>query len=80
MDIICPKCGEPWEHDMLHEAGLPYEEAWRRFKREGCAVFGSRCNEQAAKEAAEIAQIAYGLMPDDPDGCAAAFEDWGLGR
>lgn len=29
MDIICPKCGEPWDHDSLHDVaseryGIPY--------------------------------------------------------
>lgn len=29
MDIYCPRCGEPWEHDSLHDVaseryGIPY--------------------------------------------------------
>lgn len=28
MDLICPVCGEPWEHDSLHEeAGARFTEA-----------------------------------------------------
>ncbi len=80
MDIICPICGEPWEHDMLHESGLPYEEAWKWFRRVGCELFGARHGEEKDEGGALAARAAYGLMPDDPDGCAAFFEDLGRVR
>jgi len=38
MDIYCPKCGEPWEHDSLHDVaqeryGIPYYLQYDKFNR-----------------------------------------------
>lgn len=43
MDVACPVCGEPWEHDSLHEVaqmryGIPYylndsDEVWLKHAR-----------------------------------------------
>jgi hypothetical protein len=57
MDIYCPKCGEPWDFDSLHEQaammvddrdGRPYDaifDAVREdFYRDGCKALGSRCS------------------------------------
>lgn len=80
MDIYCKVCGEPWDHDELHEMyvdgrKVPYMEAWRRFKKMGCRAFGSSHGDQVDKEAAEMASVLYGVG-DDPDAAAAFFEDF----
>lgn len=38
MDILCPYCGEPWDHDELHgdEFGRTYQHMWKNFKLLGC--------------------------------------------
>jgi hypothetical protein len=44
MDILCPKCGEPWDHDCLHDEvearGLDatYDQIAGEFRRRGCAA------------------------------------------
>tara|TARA_R110000823_G_scaffold39287_8_gene105110 strand:+ start:3598 stop:3915 length:318 start_codon:yes stop_codon:yes gene_type:complete len=39
-DLYCAHCGEPWEHDMLHEIpNLDYMDAAVSFKLMGCLVF-----------------------------------------
>jgi len=38
-DIYCPHCGEPHEHDLLHDVGgFDYDGAARLFKIMGCAM------------------------------------------
>lgn len=75
MDIHCPHCGEPWDMDELHYLGLTFNTAWKRFQREGCALFGSRCNDSSADP--RIAAL-YDALGNDPDGCAALLEDLNL--
>ena len=37
MDIQCRFCGEPWEHDTLHDVeGMSYDEAGKAFAKYGC--------------------------------------------
>lgn len=37
MDIQCRFCGEPWDHDCLHDAdGMTYDEAGKAFAKYGC--------------------------------------------
>jgi hypothetical protein len=57
MDIYCPKCGEPWDIDSIHEATAelvaenhrPYDAIFktllRDFQQRGCAAIGYRCSE-----------------------------------
>ena len=45
MDIHCRYCGEPWDHDELHEMeswtgdDMSYKQAVKRFKELGCNAF-----------------------------------------
>jgi len=45
MDIYCKHCGEPWDHDELHDMydaddnKLSYAEAGRQFAKLGCGAF-----------------------------------------
>lgn len=79
MDIRCPTCGEPWDLDTLHDndLGLPFTEAYRRFRAEGCGavLFNPECTPGAADPA--LAELAA-LLGDDVDGYAALTEDFGL--
>jgi hypothetical protein len=38
MDIYCSICGEPWDHDSLHEFG-DYQKRVKAFKVLGCGAF-----------------------------------------
>ena len=89
MDIFCPKCGEPWDTDTLHEyvkewrhLGTTYADVRSRFQREGCgntfAGWRVKC-EPVATGRAEMARAVYALLGDDLDGAAATFEDFGGG-
>ena len=76
MDIYCPRCGEPWDMDELHEVeDEDFETARRRFTREGCAVFGARHNRQPDRETAEKSALLFDLLGDDIDGIASLMED-----
>lgn len=75
MDIRCPVCGEPWDHDELHYVeGMSYQTAWKTFRKRGCEVFGCEHSE-VHSNAAMAARMLYDLMPDDPDGCAAMLDE-----
>lgn len=40
MDIHCGHCGEPWEHDTLHDVeGKTYRQAAKLFIQYGCGAF-----------------------------------------
>lgn len=79
MDILCPVCAEPWDSYELHEEaefrGVSYTTIYRKFKREGCAVFGER--HSSNKAPAEIAEL-YNLMGDDVDGAIGLLDDFGF--
>lgn len=68
MDILCPKCGEPWDRDELHIESVSV----KAFMREGCGVFGVKCE---PSDRGTLAQAVYDVLGDDLDGAAAMFED-----
>jgi len=76
-DLYCPRCGEPWEMDELHDVpDVPFQLAYQRFQVIGCAVFGSRCGEpQRTPEQRQTIRTAYALLDDDPDAASAVIED-----
>ena len=47
-DLYCAHCGEPWEHDILHETprGLGYMDAAKSFKVQGCGLFNTILRER----------------------------------
>lgn len=76
MDIYCPICGEPYDHDELHDVpGKSYAEASREFIRVGCKVFDASHGVRDARRA-EVASAAYAVLGDDLDGAAAMMEDY----
>jgi len=88
MDIMCPRCGEPWDNDELHEEashrqeeGLnsSYATVAADFRVRGCGAFtayGAECNAEALGSGrAAAASALYDLLGDDMDGAAAMLDD-----
>lgn len=78
MDIRCPKCGEPWDLDSLHDAvedgqATDYRDAQAKFRREGCGLWGVNCERD--DRAATIVGALMDLAGDDFDGFASDLED-----
>ncbi len=72
--LLCQKCRESSDADELHDRpGVGFNEPWKRFRKDGCAVFGARHSDPNPD--AEAFRVVYDLMPNDPDGCASFFED-----
>ena len=79
MDLLCIRCGEPWDIDhVLHEEP-------DGFKRKGGVIRQCPCckgkevepNEKL-RERAQIVQALGDVLGDDIDGMAAELEDLGL--
>lgn len=83
MDVTCPKCGEPWENDTLHdyaeEVGSTYREIARQFRTKGCGVafsnWGVTCH---ADDRSAMRTALADLLGDDMDGYASLCEDFRL--
>lgn len=88
MDLKCPKCGEPWDFDSLHEEtedrfpGLKNDAYQKKFRivqadflSQGCKALGSKCN---GNEAHPGISALYDLLGDDLDGAANLIEDFNL--
>lgn len=79
MDLVCTRCGEPWDLDyVLHEKP-------RAFRRKGgliqhcpaCPESSPQLDAHHSLRLATVATMAE-LMGDDVDGLAAVLEDSGL--
>lgn len=70
MDIYCPICGEPWDSDELHDAGMTYENARAAFSTEGCAVFKTQHGAVDAETAMKSA-VLFDALGDDIDAIAS---------
>jgi hypothetical protein len=91
MDIRCPKCGEPWDMDCLHDevehrnGGLaasfrrPYEVEYNEvsadFRSRGCVALGSYAATCNKTTATPVIAAVYDVLGDDMDGAASMFED-----
>ena len=67
-DIHCQHCGEPWDHDYLHEVddhGMDYKMAGRSFAINGCGFRDNvRCTSQVVDANAALdSGIAMTLSP-----------------
>lgn len=82
MDLVCHRCGEPWDLDyVLHEEP-------QGFTRQGCWICS--CPDCAGQERPALpeelqdrldaASVVARLLGDDYDGYAACLEDLGLTR
>ena len=67
MNLICPKCGEAWDFDMLHErvdelkhtwghTGTTYKDVARDFRARGCEALGE--SHSVAHDAADRKAMA----------------------
>lgn len=75
MDIYCTRCGEPWDTDSFHDVdGMSWDAAIGAFRRQGCAVFGIKCERVTSARATASAAL-LDLMPDDIDGVASMLDD-----
>lgn len=86
MDVRCPRCGEPWDNDSIHdevearqERGqqADYASVAAEFRRSGCVAFreafgAARCERRPGMEPISV---VYDLLGDDMDGAAAMLED-----
>jgi len=67
MDIYCRFCGEPWDHDELHdmsdwiEQDITYKQAAKRFRELGCNAWEPDSNERCTHEPIEPAHIMEGI-------------------
>lgn len=81
MDIQCRFCGEPWDHDCLHDAdGMSYAEAGKAFAKYGCNALMfppklERCTHSPCVSSNELAAIqALMEMSDYPEEWCGAGE------
>lgn len=50
MDIHCRYCGEPWDHDELHDMkGHTYKQAAVAFRSYGCGAFNTLRGQSVCK-------------------------------
>jgi hypothetical protein len=84
MDLICHRCGEPWELDYFHDVAadqeISFEVAVKAFRKDGCvAVTQTKCCEVNDLDGLGLAISDPGdLLGPDVDGFAALVEDMGL--
>lgn len=87
-DIYCPKCGEPWDLDSLHEeagdSDRTFSDVYSDFRKRGCdalaGAFGyTDCAQQARNSyRAQASAALMDVLGDDVDGVAAMLDDLGL--
>ena len=91
MDITCPRCGEAWDNDCIHdevsERALlgqvtSYDAVAREFRARGCIALraftgnDSLC-ERVRDDRTAAAGALYDLLGDDMDGASAMLADLG---
>lgn len=78
-DILCPRCGEPWDMDTLHEAAAEqatsYDDIARRFRRDGCIAFGWQSEPCQRGDMSPLLSAIAELAGSDMDGYAADVQD-----
>jgi hypothetical protein len=80
MDILCPKCGEPWDMDDLHTETAErepknYDRMYRKvaseFRAKGCEALGAK---HSGNKANPGIRIIYDMNGDDMDGAASMLD------
>ena len=70
-DIYCPKCGEPFDQDELHDWNdKTYSQNLQAFQTQGCSGIDMTCNTTPAAHGADTAAVAsvlYDMLGDDID-------------
>jgi len=84
MDILCTRCGEPWDLCSLNEDMDPHEKG-RLLRGEGCpCCYGkplegdTKMRADATHEARLAQEAMQSVLGDDLDGLAAGMEDFGF--
>lgn len=76
MDLLCPKCSEPWDNDTFHDVaedtGSTYTKVAADFRRRGCEALGTTHGEMNPDP--RVGAL-YDMLGDDMDGAAAMIED-----
>ena len=81
-DLFCPRCGEPWDLDSLHElvdagTSATFTDAARLFHTEGCgAAFNGRRCVKSDSFKAKAAEVLFDVLGDDVDGIASELADY----
>ncbi len=76
MDLICQKCGEPWELDYIMQELSPEQSAaFRSGKGCQCCDWGKNAPEGRPLRA-DAARVVSELLGDDVDGIAATLDDF----
>lgn len=76
MDLVCLRCGEPWDLDtVLHDEP-------ESFQRGGAAIYSCPCCERKRQEELpaptrrmQLARVLTTTLGDDVDGAVALLED-----
>lgn len=80
MDIYCPKCGEPWEmdslHDLIEDGCEDYHKAVSLFRNKGCEAFGCGHNVTPMETTALASELMFDILGDDVDGIASMMDDF----
>lgn len=89
-DIYCPRCGEPWDIDSIHEEvtyrqeigeTVSFNSVRREFSRRGClALTAYRIPEdECVRDTGNARAMASGalmdILGDDIDGVASLMDD-----
>lgn len=76
MDLVCIRCGEPWDMDyVLHDDPGAFKRRGGRIER--CPCCPKETPRHSAKEQGRLETVAAlaDLLGDDVDGLAATLED-----
>src|SRR3954465_6817428 len=76
MDLLCTRCGEPWDmYHVLHESPEDFERVGSRIARcPSCAGKQVRLSRSERERLDAIAHVAD-MLGDDVDGFAAFLDD-----
>ena len=89
-DIYCPRCGEPWDIDSIHEEvdyrqgsgeEISFNGVRRDFSRRGCLaltayrVSESDCVRDTGNARAMASGVLMDILGDDIDGVASLMDD-----
>ena len=79
MDLVCTRCGEPWDMDyVLHEEPEAFRRRGGRIDRcPCCPKHKPKHSPEERHRLAAIRELAN-LLGDDVDGLAGTLEDFGL--
>ncbi len=73
MDIICPRCGEPWDTDEVYH-GMTADERARMKAGGGCST-ACAASEPVRDERTAAGAAVLELLGDDLDGAASLLAD-----